>query len=317
MDAVGESAGPRRRARQPCGLARCSPVAFRKIKSTMAELTPEVGIDRFEVFAEGLDHPEGLAFDSDGNLWAGGEAGQIYRINSKGKVKTVTNVGGFNLGLTFSERQQLYVCNFKLGVLLQLDRSGKVLRSWERAGRYRLRNPNFSVFDREGNLYFSDSGAWGRNDGLLFVLRPNGKIEELLRDLAFPNGLALSADERTLYVVQSTRDNVLAVPIVSPAKIGEPRVYAQSLHNIPDGAALDAKGNLYVTSYASHNIYRVAPGGNVSLFTADREATMLSSPTNAAFGGEHFDQMYVANLSRWHICRVPAGVKGQPLANQR
>lgn len=85
----------------------------------MTEATPEVPIDRFAFFAEGLDHPEGLAFDNDGNLWAGGEAGQIHRINSEGKVKTVTTVGRFNLGLTFSERQQLYVCNFKLGALLQ------------------------------------------------------------------------------------------------------------------------------------------------------------------------------------------------------
>lgn len=283
----------------------------------MAEATPEVPIDRFEVFAEGLDHPEGLAFDNDGNLWTGGEAGQIYRINSNGKVKTVTTVGGFNLGLTFSERQQLYVCNFKLGALLQIDRSGKVLRTWERVGRYRLRSPNFSVFDREGNLYFSDSGSWKQPDGLLFVLRPNGKIEELLCDLAFPNGLSLSADERTLYIVQSTRDSVLAVPIISPAKIGKPRIYAHSLHNIPDGAALDAEGNLYITCYSSHNVYRVAPGGKVSLFATDRECTMLASPTNAAFGGERFDQLYFANLSRWHICRVPAGVKGQPLAHQR
>jgi gluconolactonase len=283
----------------------------------MIDPEPLVPIDRFEIFAEGLDHPEGLAFDADGNLWAGGELGQIYRINPKGKVRTVTTVGGFNLGLTFSARQQLYVCNFKLGALLQLDRSGKVLRTWERAGRYRLRNPNFSVFDREGNLYFSDSGAWRKEDGFLFVLRPNGKIEELLRGLSFPNGLSLSADGRTLYVVQTTRDNVLAVPIVSPAKIGEPHVYAHSLSSIPDGAALDAHGNLYVTCYASHNVYRVSPNGDVSLFAADRDATMLASPTNAAFGGDRFDQLYFANLSRWHICRVSVGVKGQPLANQR
>jgi gluconolactonase len=283
----------------------------------MPELQPLVPMDRFEVFAEGLDHPEGLAFDADGDLWAGGEMGQIYRVSPKGKVRTVATLGGFNLGLTFSARQQLYVCNFKLGALLQLDRSGKVLRAWERAGRYRLRNPNFSVFDREGNLYFSDSGVWGKNDGLLFVLRPGGRIEELLRNLAFPNGLSLSADERTLYVVQSTSDNVLGVPIVSPAKIGQPYVYAHSLHSVPDGAALDAGGNLYVTCYASHNVYRVAPGGKVRLFAADRQGTMLSSPTNAAFGGDGFDDIYFANLSRWHICRVSAGVKGQRLAHQR
>lgn len=275
-----------------------------------------VSIDRFEVFAEGLDHPEGLAFDRDGSLWAGGELGQIYRIDRKKKVQVVTTLGGFNLGLTFSARQDLYVCNFKLGALIHLDRAGKVLRSWERVGRYRLRTPNFAVFDREGNLYFSDSGEWRANDGFLFVLRPNGKIEQLLDGLAFPNGLSLSADEKTLFVVQSTADNVLAVPIVSPANVGRPGIYAGKLHNVPDGAALDAVGNLYVTCYASHNIYRVEPGGKVSVFAEDREGTMIASPTNIAFGGPNFDEMYVANLSRWHICRVKAGIRGQPLANQ-
>jgi len=279
-------------------------------------MKPLVPIDRFEVFAEGLDHPEGLAFDGDGDLWAGGELGQIYRITPKGKVRTVATLGGFSLGLTFSERQELFVCNFKLGALIQIDRSGKIIGSWERVGRYRLRNPNFSVFDREGNLYFSDSGSFVTPDGFLFVLRPNGKIEQLLDRLAFPNGLSLSADDSTLFVVQSTMDNVLAVP-VSSGSAGKPRVYASGLHNVPDGAVLDVEGNLYVTCYASHNVYRVSPKGKVTLFVADREGTMLASPTNAAFGGPNFDEMYFANLSRWHICRARLGIKGQPLANQR
>lgn len=279
-------------------------------------MRPQIPLERFEIFAEGLDHPEGLAFDTDGDLWAGGEQGQIYRISPKGKVKTVTTLGGFNLGLTFSARQELFVCNFKLGALLQIDRSGKVIRSWDRVGQYRLRTPNFAVFDREGNCYFSDSGEFNKNDGFLFVLRPNGKIEQLLSSLSFPNGLSLSADERTLYIVQSTKDNVLAVPIQQPGKCGRPRIHAAGLHNVPDGAALDAAGNLYVTCYASHNVYRVSPSGKVSLFAVDREGTMIASPTNAAFGGANFDEMYFANLSRWHICRVRMGIKGQPLANQ-
>jgi len=218
--------------------------------------------------------------------------------------------------LTFSARQELFVCNFKLGALLQVDRSGKLIRTWDRVGGYRLRNPNFAVFDREGNLYFSDSGDFKKPDGFLFVLRPNGRIEQLLSALAFPNGLSLSADERTLYIVQSTKDNVLAVPISQQGKCGRPRIYAAGLHHVPDGAALDAEGNLYVTCYASHNIYRVSPSGKVTLFAVDREGTMIASPTNAAFGGDNFDEMYFANLSRWHICRVRVGVKGQPLANQ-
>jgi gluconolactonase len=279
-------------------------------------MRPEVPLEKFEIFAEGLDHPEGLAFDLDGNLWAGGELGQIYKINRKGKVRTVAALGGFNLGLTFSRHQDLFVCNFKLGALIQLDRSGKAIRSWERAGRYHLRSPNFSVFDSDGNLYFSDSGEFKKNDGFLFVLRPNGKIEQLLDQLSFPNGLSLSADERTLYVVQSTKDNVLAVPILKSGSIGKPCVYASGLHNVPDGAALDADGNLYVTCYASHNVYRVAPNGAVSLFAHDPEGTMIASPTNAAFGGANFNEIYFANLSRWHICRARVGIRGQLLANQ-
>jgi gluconolactonase len=280
-------------------------------------MRPEVPLEKFEIFAEGLDHPEGLAFDVDGDLWAGGELGQIYKINRKGKVRTVATLGGFNLGLTFSRQQDLFVCNFKLGALIQLDRSGKTIRSWERVGRYRLRNPNFSVFDGEGNLYFSDSGEFKKHDGFLFVLRPSGKIEQLLDQLSFPNGLSLSADEQTLYIVQSTKDNVLAVPILKSGSTGKPRVYASGLRNVPDGAALDADGNLYVTCYASHNVYRVAPNGTVSLFAQDPEGTMIASPTNVAFGGAKFDEMYFANLSRWHICRAPVGIRGQLLANQR
>jgi gluconolactonase len=280
-------------------------------------MRPEVPLEKFEIFAEGLDHPEGLAFDADGDLWAGGELGQVYKIKRKGKVRTVATLGGFNLGLTFSRQQQLFVCNFKLGAIIQLDRSGKKIRSWERAGRYRLRNPNFSVFDGEGNLYFSDSGDFKKNDGFLFVLRPSGKIEQLLDQLSFPNGLSLSADERTLYVVQSTKDNVLAAPILNSGSIGKPRVYASGLHHVPDGAALDGDGNLYVTCYASHNVYRVAPNGTVSLFAHDPEGTMIASPTNVAFAGANFDEMYFANLSRWHICRARVGIRGQLLANQR
>ena len=63
--------------------------------------------EAFSVFCDGLDHPEGLAFDNEQALWAGGELGQIYRIDSTGLVKEVARLGGFCLGLTFSARQEL------------------------------------------------------------------------------------------------------------------------------------------------------------------------------------------------------------------
>ncbi|HEX6880190.1 MAG TPA: SMP-30/gluconolactonase/LRE family protein [Terriglobales bacterium] len=277
-------------------------------------MRPSIPLERFEVFADGLDHPEGLAFDREGNLWAGGELGQVYKIDQRGRAKEITCVGGFNLGVTISPRQDIFLCNLKKHSLIQVDRKGTVLRSWERAGNYRFRTPNFSVFDSEGNLYFSDSGEWQQDDGHVLVLRPNGRVELFAGPFAFPNGLSLSADERTLYVVESTRDALSAVPIRRDGTAGKPRTFARGLARVPDGCGLDSKGNLYVTCYASHNVYKVSPSGKVSLIAEDPFGTMIASPTNVAFAG---DYMYFANLSRWHICRVRAGVKGQQLAGER
>jgi len=278
---------------------------------------PLIPLNRFGVFAEGLDHPEGLAFDADGTLWAGGELGQIYRIDRRGKVREIARLGGFCLGLTFSRKQDLFVCNFKPGALIHVNRKGRVLHSIERVGSRKLKTPNFSVFDSEGNLYFSDSGDWEKENGCVYRLRPSGRAEYFAGPFAFANGMALSADERHLYVVQSLKDNVMEVPILGDGRAGKPREYASCLSRVPDGAAFDAAGNLYVTCYATPTVYRIAPGGAVALYAYDPRATMLAAPTNAAFGGPNFDELYFANLNRWHICRVKTGVRGQLLANRR
>jgi gluconolactonase len=282
-----------------------------------ASMKSKTSVRQFSEFATGLDHPEGLAFDADGKLWAGGELGQIYCIDRRGKVKEVTRLGGFNLGLTFSRKQELFVCNFKLHALLQVNRKGRVLRSITRVDGRKLMTPNFSVFDSQDNLYFSDSGEWNRENGCVYRLRPNGSAEYFAGPFAFANGMALSADEKKLFVVQTNRDNVVEVQILANGNAGKPRVFASGLETIPDGAALDVRGNLYVTTYSSHKIYKVDPSGKVLLFAHDPEATMLAGPTNIAFGGPNFDEMFIPNLNRWHICRVKAGVKGQLLANQR
>ncbi len=278
------------------------------------ETTPLFPKEAFTVFADGLDHPEGLAFDDEQVLWAGGELGQIYRIDASGQSEEIVRLGGFCLGLTFSARQELWVCNSGLHALMKVDRSGRVLETIARVGDRPLITPNFSVFDHEGNLYFSDSGAWDQANGYVYCLRPAGAIEMIAGPLAFPNGLALSADDRALFVVVSQRDQVLRIPVSTGTVAGEHEVYAEGLARVPDGLALDISGNLYVTCYASDCIYRVNPDRSVRLLVFDPEGTRIARPTNAAFGGPAMDDLYVANLGRWHIGRVHIGIPGQRLA---
>jgi gluconolactonase len=275
----------------------------------------EIPVEQFEIYADGLDHPEDIAFDGDGVLWAGGELGQIYRIPERGKVEEVTNIGGFCLGLCFSAADELYVCNPKLASVIKVQKNGKSELFADSAGQYKLRTPNYGVFDSSGNLYISDSGDWANSNGCIvrYDCRGHGVV---FSDLAylFPNGLALSADERSLFVAQSHRDDVLRIEIREDGQAGEHEVYAAGLERIPDGLAFDVEGNLYVSCYASDNIYRVSPDRKVSLLAYDRAGTVLARPTNIAFGGE---DLYVANLGRWHIARAKVGVRGQPLANQQ
>lgn len=280
--------------------------------SPAAPLFPK---EQFVTFCDGLDHPEGLAFDRDGRLWAGGELGQIYSISPAGELREVARLGGFCLGLTFSPLDQLWVCNSGLHSLMCLDRSGRLLRSIDAAGTTPLITPNFSVFDRDGNLYFSDSGVWDRANGCIYRLRPSGIVDHFAGPFAFANGLALSADDRSLFVAESQRDCVRRIEILPNGNAGDAEIYVGGMARIPDGLALDAAGNLYVTCYASDCIYRVAPDRSVALLAWDPEGTRIARPTNVAFGGPRFDDLYVANLGRWHIGRVHLGVPGQPLAN--
>lgn len=278
----------------------------------------EISVDRFETYAEGLDHPEDLAFDAEGILWAGGELGQIYRIPDKGRVEEITSIGGFCLGLTFSATDELFVCNPKLGCVVRVQKNGKAQMFADFAGNHKLKQPNYSVFDSAGNLYVSDSGEWSSKSGCVVRFDSRGRGEVFLAGpQPFPNGMALDSRERFLYIAQSHTDDVLRVEIKSDGSAGACEIYAKGLERVPDGLAFDVAGTLYVSCYASDNIFRVSPNRIVSLLTYDPYGTTIARPTNIAFGGAENEFLYVANLGRWHINRVKLGTKGQALANQR
>lgn len=273
------------------------------------ETAPEIPIERFEIFANGLDHPECLAFDRGGWLWAGGEAGQVYRISPGGAVELVAEMGGFSGGVAWSpDDAELFVCNPRHGIV-RVNRRGEWSVFAAAAGEYRLVCPNYGLFDRNGNYYVTDSGNWKKGNGWLLKYRSDGSGEVVAGPFGYANGLALSADERHLFMVESDTDSVYSIEVAT----GSAAVYAQGVGRLPDGLALDAEGHLFAGCYASDEIHRISPAGEKTLFAWDRWAILLSRPTNLAFSDGY---LYVANLGRTTITRAQIGRAGRPLANQ-
>jgi gluconolactonase len=280
-------------------------------------MNPEIPTEHFEIFASGLDHPECCAFDRDGNLWAGGEAGQVYRIDPTGKSETIANLGGFCAGLAFSpDDRALLVCVAGVG-LVRVAKNGEHLVFATGAGDHKIVAPNYVLFDRRGRIYLTDSGKWMQRSGFVLRFDQDGRGEVLAGPLGYVNGLALSSDARHLFMVESDSDSVLRFEIGSDDQLKRPEVLADGVGCFPDGLAMDAQGNLYVCCYASDEIWRINRDGDKTLVAHDRWGILLGRPTNLAFGGKDFDEIYVANLGRYTITRAKLGIRGQPLANFR
>ena len=225
-------------------------------------------------------------------------------------------MGGFCAGLAFSPADELFVCNSQQGIV-QVKPTGEFSVFANHAGDHKLICPNFGVFDTEGNYYVTDSGNWQKRNGWVLRFTPDGRGQIVAGPFGYANGLALSADQRFLFMVESDSDSVFRFPVQADGSLGAHDVYAAECGRFPDGLALDADGNLYVSCYASDEIWRISPQREKSLFAWDRWAIKLGSPTNLAFGGPGFDELYVANLARTTITRARVGCQGQKLANQR
>ncbi len=273
------------------------------------EITPEIPIERFEIFANGLDHPECLTFDREGWLWAGGEAGQVYRISPKGALETVTSMGGFCAGVAWTpDDVELFVCNPQHGIV-RVSRAARWSVFARSVGTQPLVCPNYGLFDRAGNYYVTDSGNWKKRNGWLLKYQSDGKGEAIAGPFGYANGLALSADERYIFMVESDTDSVYQIDLAT----GAAAIFAEHVGRMPDGLALDVDGHLFASCYASDDIHRISPKGERTLFAHDRWAILLSRPTNLAF---HDEYLYVANLGRTTITRAHVGRAGKLLANQ-
>lgn len=272
-------------------------------------------LSRLSALASGLDHPEGVAYGPDGNVYASGEAGQVYRVNlADGKFTQIGSSGGYGLGVAIDAASNLYICDMGVKAVVRVKPDGSSAIYSRGAEEEPLTVPNFPVFDAAGNLYVSNSGQWTGVNGHIQRIDANGKASVWSREAAgFTNGLALSSDGRFLYVVESTPPLISRIAIAADGSAGAYEVVAELPGTVPDGIAFDSAGTLYVACYAPDRIYRIPQGGKPEILFDDWARMSLNAPTNLAFAGPDLGRLLVASLGGYNIMSAELGVRGMPL----
>lgn len=263
-------------------------------------LTP----DNATMIGDGLDHPEGVCLGPDGTIYAGGEAGQVYRISPDGSQRVVGSTGGFLLGVALDGQGRIHACDCGQGKVFRIDAEGTVVQRSTGTENRPFVNPNYPVFDRDGNLYVSDSGDyWQREQGTGCIMKiaPDDTTALFHQGpLLFANGMAIDPGGEWLYVVQSTAPNVVRLPLAEP---NATPVVTHELPEltVPDGLAFAADGRLVISCYKPDIVYLGDLDGSIDVLLEDPSAELLSRPTNVAIGD---GKLYIANLGGWHITAV-------------
>jgi gluconolactonase len=261
-------------------------------------------LDR-RVLASGLDHVEGVCWDAHRRgLWAGGEAGQLYRIGLFGTKKVLLTIpGGSLLGMALDSNHFLYVCDPGNHRVWRVDAHG----TYEPFGDT-IDYPNYPAFGPDGRLYVSDSGSFDEPTGRLVVIDPDGTTTNITpRPIHFANGLCV--DATTLYVVESSAPAVSAMPLGG----GPLEVIVEMERCVPDGLAMDGDGGLLISCYQPNQLWRWTKDGGLVLLFEDWTGEYVLSPTNIAFYGERFDRLVLASLCGTSLVSVRLPVAGAPV----
>lgn len=258
---------------------------------------------------------EGPAFDLKGNLYFTDiPDNKIYKVDPKGELSVFLEPSNHCNGLMLDGGNNLLACEMD-GRLVSIDLKSKEvtpLTSEYKGNRYNA--PNDLVVDRTGGVYFTDPHFRApeplpQEKVAVYYRAADGKVTRLADDLKAPNGVILSPDEKTLYVIPSMQKEMWAYPVTSPGKLGKGRVLC-SLKQAPgykepgrggDGLTIDTNGNLYITSGLGLQV--VSPEGELLGIIEVPEV-----PANVTFGGKDNSSLFIT--ARKSLYRIDTKAKG-------
>jgi sugar lactone lactonase YvrE len=289
-----------------------------------------------ELYATGFVFAEGPALDADGNLF-------VVNYRLKGTIGRITPDGEASIwcdlnelapveerkaqanGLKIDGEGRLIVADAGGGRLLRVTRNGQQVEVLaDRCEGVRFVSPNDVALDLEGNIYFSDPGGSNAENPVGSVYRYDIQTKQtscLVTELAFPNGLGVTPDQKHLCLAESQLYRILIFDLdTKTGKVDNERVLIEfpekSSGDIvggkfpPDGLVFDAKGRLYAAMWVGGiiNVVDVPSGRLLRQYKAGG-----SQATNCHF---HGDYLYTTVAAKEAVFRLKLGIAGHPYATR-
>lgn len=264
----------------------------------------------------GVDHPESISVGPLGEAYTTGTGGQVYRLDLQANTaeQFALTAPRRILGQAVDADGNLY-CADVTGQVICVTPQGKESTYAVGPSGQRFLCTNYPAFDRQGNMYLSDSGDWSEQiNGHIYKISPGGGDAQkwFSEPVDTPNAIALDANETFLYFVETFGSSIARIAINTDGSAGDFERVLHMPRHIPDGIAFDTEGRIWIACHRPDAIYRFdLTTRRLELFAHDWKGEALRGPTDVAFAGQQRDILLAASLDNLVVHRFDdVGVHG-------
>jgi sugar lactone lactonase YvrE len=261
-------------------------------RSSGAGPDPLAGRGAIELVSEGYGFTEGPQWMPNDGVLRFTAYNSIFQVAANDNVTTFRAPSNGANGLALDPEGRMIAAEADARRVTRTESDGTVTPIAQRFEGHRLNQPNDVAVRSDGTIYFTDP-TFGDADSAseldfhgIFRIAPDGALTAERRGAVseLPNGVALSPDERRLYVSDYGNALVWVLDVATDGSLSEARTFVHA--DGPDGMAVDVAGNLYV-----------ATANGIAVFAPDGKPwdTILvpKVPSNCAFGGVDGRTLYI------------------------
>ncbi|MFW9784052.1 MAG: SMP-30/gluconolactonase/LRE family protein [Candidatus Heimdallarchaeota archaeon] len=244
-----------------------------------------------KVLLEGLKFPESPRWH-DGKLWFSDmDLKKVMTVDLNGTKEVILEMEDSPSGLGWLPDGRLLIVSMDEERLLRLDSDGvKIAADLKSLATFKC---NDMVVDKQGRAYVGNFGFDYNKERFkpaeIILVKPDGTVQVVADNMAFPNGTVITPDDKTLIVAETFGSKLTAFDILDDGLLKNRRIWATIEGLLPDGICLDADGGIWVASPGRGKVFRVLEGGEIT-----HEVQVSTQAFACMLGGHDRRTLFVA-----------------------